>query len=138
MRVYRSFLLIVCATTMSFTCGCAEDNPGKGNELAAAHILITHKYSSGRPPNITRTQIEALELAKEVVEKARATGADFAALAKEYSESPTGPAGGDLGIFSPITMARPFSEATQALEIGAISDPVRTPFGYHIILRKQP
>ena len=144
MRVNRSFLLIVCAMVMALNCGCTDDNPGgrktapRAHKLAAAHILIMHKYSPGRPPNVTRTQIEALELAQEVAKKAQAAGADFAALAKEYSDDPTGPEGGDLGVIQPTSVVPQFRDATRALEIGAVSDPVRTHFGYHIILRKEP
>ena len=103
--------------------------------VAAAHILIMHKYSPGCPSTVTRTQIEALDQAEEVAKKAQAADADFAALAREYSDGRTGPQGGDLGVFHPGTMVPAFREATQALEIGAVSDPVRTHFGYHIIRR---
>jgi len=137
MRVNHSFLLIVCAIALPFSCGCTDDRKAVP-QLAAAHILIMHKYSPKRPPNVTRNQIEALDRAQEVAKKAQAADADFAALAREYSDDATGPEGGDLGVFPPMGMARPFSEATQALEIGAVSDPVRTHFGYHIILRKEP
>ena len=140
MPVNRSFLLIICAIALPFSCGCTDNRKAvpQTSKLAAAHILIMHKYSPRRPPNITRTQIEALERAQEVAKKARAADADFAALAKEYSDGPTGPEGGDLGVFEPRAMVPRFTKATRALEIGAVSDPVQTQFGYHIILRKEP
>jgi len=134
-------LLILCVATFSFSCGCGGDNKNSGNtatSLAASHILIMHKYSQNCPPDVTRTQIEALDRAKEVAQKAQAPDADFAALAREFSDGPTKQDGGDLGVFPPNAMDRRFSEAALALEIGEVSDPVRTQFGYHIILRKKP
>jgi len=136
MLVNRSLLLIVCAIALLFSCGCSGNE--KAAPLAAAHILIMHKESERKPPNITRTESEALDLAQEVAGKAQAADADFAALASEYSDGPSGPMGGDLGVFEPEAMVPEFTKATTALEIGAVSDPVRTQFGYHIILRKEP
>ncbi len=72
------------------------------------------------------------ELATEVLERARA-GEDFAELAKQYSDGPSGPNGGDLGTFSKGRMVAEFEEAAFALEPGEISDLVETRFGIHII-----
>jgi len=72
------------------------------------------------------------ERAAAVLEKARA-GEDFAALAIQYSEGPSGPTGGDLGTFTKGDMVAEFSEAAFALEPGEISDLVETTFGIHII-----
>jgi hypothetical protein len=139
MSVNRSFLLIVCAIALPFVYGCTGDGNtvSTAGKLAAAHILIMHKDSPRRPPNITRTQIEAQDRAREVAKKALAADANFAALAKEYSDCPSASAGGDLGVFEPEAMVPEFTTATSALEIGAVSDPVQTQFGYHIILRKK-
>ena len=109
---------------------------GPKEQLAAAHILIRHKDTEDCPPGVTRNKEEALVRAQEVAAMAKADGADFAALAKAYSEGPSGPKGGDMGVFTPGHMVAPFSKATQELEVGGVSDPVETPFGYHIILRK--
>ncbi len=106
-------------------------------ELSAAHILIMHKDSDRAPPEITRTKEEALALVQEIARKLEAEGADFAALAKEYSDCPSGSRGGDLGTFSPDRMVKPFSDATMKLAVGEVSDPVETQFGYHIIRRQE-
>ena len=55
------------------------------------------------------------------------------AMAREHSEDPTGPAGGDLGWFSKGSLDPSFEEVVFSLAEGAISDPVRTPFGLHLI-----
>ena len=62
-------------------------------------------------------------------------GDDFAELAKEHSDDPgSGQNGGDLGWYGKDRMVEPFWEATKALkEIGDISRPVKTQYGWHII-----
>lgn len=88
-----------------------------GSEYKARHILV-------------ETEEEASDLIVQLD-----GGADFAALAQEFSTGPTGPSGGDLGWFAPDRMVAPFSEAVQTLEVGAhTAEPVRTQFGWHVIL----
>ena len=61
-------------------------------------------------------------------------GGDFAELAQEYSTDPGSKRrGGDLGWFTPERMVKPFSDAAFSMEIGAISPPVESKFGFHII-----
>ena len=153
----RILSVVICSVMLSISCGCTDTNkladerarlarpapvhptPQKPESpLAASHILIMHTKSARRPPKITRTPEEAMSLAEEIAAKAQAPDADFAALAKEYSDGPSAPDGGDLGTFSAGDMVKPFSDATKKLEIGAVSDPVETSFGYHIILRTKP
>ena len=96
-------------------------------EVRARHILF--KLAQNAP---VEKEEKVKEKASKVLEKARA-GGDFAKLAKEYSEGPTAPKGGDLGYFSRGRMAKPFEEAAFKMKKGEISELVRTRFGYHII-----
>jgi len=76
----------------------------------------------------------AKKKADEVYGKVTAEGADFAELAKTYSEDPGSAAnGGDLGYFAKGTMVAEFEEVAFKLKEGQISKPVKTIYGYHII-----
>lgn len=115
--------------------------------VTASHILIAAR------PNLVRTQLErekslagdALEKgvrdemqrrrarAEELRRKA-ATGANFAELAREFSEDPSSrEQGGDLGSFTRDSHPKAFDDAAFALKPGAISEVVQTDFGYHVI-----
>lgn len=92
----------------------------------ASHVLIA--------TGDKRDDAAALARAEEVLAKARA-GADFGALAKEYSDDPSAASnGGDLGFFQSGQMVKPFEDAAYALATpGELTGPVKTQFGYHII-----
>ncbi|PGO80615.1 peptidylprolyl isomerase [Bacillus cereus] len=73
------------------------------------------------------------KLVKEIKEKLN-NGEDFAALAKQYSTDPgSKEQGGELPEFGPGQMKPEFEEAAYKLDVGKISEPVKTSFGYHII-----
>ncbi len=71
-------------------------------------------------------------LARELHKKIK-TGANFAALARDFSTCPSKSKGGDLGWFGTGKMVPEFERACAKMGIGSISEPVRTQFGYHII-----
>ena len=106
-------------------------------KLSASHILIMHKDSVRPDPKITRTKEEALKIAQDLYAKLQ-KGADFADLARQFSDCPSGKeAGGDLGVFPAAAMAPEFTAAVRSLKDGEISKPVETPFGWHIIKRQK-
>lgn len=86
-------------------------------EIKARHILVDEE-----------------QLAKDIIKKID-EGEDFAELAMEYSTEPGAQeSGGDLGYFSrDVNFVPEFKEAVFALEVGQVSEPVKTEFGYHII-----
>jgi peptidyl-prolyl cis-trans isomerase C len=94
--------------------------------VRVSHILI----KSGEQ----RSDAEALARAQEALARAQG-GADFAALVAEYSEDPSAAQNqGDLGFFQRGQMVKPFEEAAFALtEPGALTGPVKTQFGYHVL-----
>jgi peptidyl-prolyl cis-trans isomerase D len=95
--------------------------------VRARHILF--RLAEGAAPEAEK---KIRERAQFVLDKAKA-GTDFAALAREFSQDSSGPAGGDLGWFTAGQMAPAFEQATFALSQGQVSDLVRTQFGFHII-----
>ncbi len=100
---------------------------GGEEEVRARHILVAVKKGAG---NAEREQ--ALDRAQALSQRARA-GEDFAELARKYSEGPSAQDGGDLGWFKRGVMVPEFERAAFALPEGAVSDPVLTQFGYHVI-----
>lgn len=85
-------------------------------EIRASHILVA-------------TEDEAKAIKAELD-----GGADFATIAKEKSIDPGAANGGDLGFFGKGMMVAPFEQAAYALtEIGQVSEPVQSQFGWHII-----
>ena len=81
----------------------------------ARHILVA-------------TQEECEDIKKQIE-----NGADFAQLAKERSQCPSGREGGDLGEFSSGQMVKEFDQIVFTEEIGKVHGPVQTQFGYHLI-----
>jgi peptidyl-prolyl cis-trans isomerase C len=103
--------------------------------VTARHILIRVKGAPMQAPTGKPELSDEEGLAKaQEVRKRLAAGEDFAKVAKEVSDD-TGSAsmGGNLGSFKRGMMVPPFEQAAFAAKVGDISDPVKTPFGYHII-----
>ncbi len=88
------------------------------DKVNASHILVEQEH-------------EAKDILRKLDE-----GVAFEELAKDFSNCPSGKqSGGSLGAFGKGQMVPEFETAAFALEVGAVSEPVRTQFGYHIIKR---
>lgn len=85
-------------------------------EIKASHILVD-------------TEEEAISLKEEIL-----SGKAFEDVAAENSLCPSAADGGDLGYFGRGQMVSEFENAAFDLNVGEISDPVRTNFGWHLIL----
>ena len=96
-------------------------------QVRARHIIFNATLEAD-----AKTVAEARAKA-EAARKRALAGEDFAELARELSEGPSAPNGGDLGFFTKGQTAPAFSAAAFALEPGGISPVVRTPFGLHVI-----
>ncbi len=86
-------------------------------KVHCAHILVK-----------TETEAKAVKVRLDKGEK-------FGAIAQQVSLCPSGKKGGDLGKFGRGQMVKEFEKAAFELEKGAVSGPVKTQFGYHIIKR---
>lgn len=100
--------------------------------IKAAYDAQFANVEMGFEYNASHILVETKEAAEKLVERANA-GEDFAELAKEASTGPSGPNGGSLGWFGKGMMVPPFEQAVIAMEAGAISGPVQTDFGWHVI-----
>ncbi len=103
-------------------------------EVRARHILIRAKGSPmpADPAKKELTEEEALAKAQELRKKIL-DGADFAQVAAEESDDSSKSKGGDLGFVHRGQLVPPFEQAAFALKVGEVSEPVKTPFGYHLI-----
>ena len=77
--------------------------------------------------------VETEQNAKDLLEEIRSGKTSFDMAAREYSMCPSKRDGGNLGFFERGMMVKPFEDAAFALEIGEISEPVQTQFGWHLI-----
>jgi len=93
----------------------------------ARHILFKADKTSTAEQHAAQ-----LKNAEDALAKARA-GKDFSTLAKNLSEDTSKTRGGDLGAFAQGRMVKEFDDAVFSMQPGAISDIVKTAFGYHII-----
>ena len=101
-------------------------------DIKASHILITPDENA---EDSEKADEEALNQAKDII-KQLDEGADFAELAKEYSDDGSASEGGDLGYFGKGTMVDEFEDAVVELEVGEYTkEPVKSTYGYHIILK---
>ena len=106
-------------------------------DIRASHILIKPKVTDEMSEEEKEEkENEALELAKEIIKKLD-SGADFAELAKEYSDDEGNASkGGDLNFFNKGKMEEHFEKAAYELEVNKYTTtPVKSAFGYHIILK---
>jgi peptidyl-prolyl cis-trans isomerase SurA len=97
-------------------------------EVKASHILINVKPDAS-PEDTLKAYNRILEIRKRAV-----SGEDFGKLASEFSEDPSAKTNqGSLGFFTAMQMVYSFETAAYQTEVGQISEPVRSRFGYHII-----
>ena len=100
--------------------------------VKASHILIAYQGALRANPAVTRTQEEAKTRAEEMLAEARKDPANFAQLARDNSDGPSAPAGGDLGYFQEGVMTGKFNDFAFQNPVGTIGL-VETEFGFHVI-----
>lgn len=97
-------------------------------EVNASHILIRLDQNA-TPEDTLRAHTKLMEAREQLMD-----GTSFEAVAKKVSEDPSvKDNGGNLGFFSVFQMVYPFETAVFTTPVGAISEPFRTKFGYHIV-----
>ena len=102
---------------------------------AALQSAYDAAYGNAEPEteyNASHILVETEEAAAALVTELE-DGADFAETAKEHSTGPSGPGGGELGWFGKGAMVAEFEQAVLTMDVGAVSAPVQTQFGWHVI-----
>ena len=100
--------------------------------VKASHILIAYEGAERANPDVTRTKEEAEAEAKRLLKEARKKDAKFVELARDNSDGPSAPNGGDLGYFQEGRMVPEFNDFAFQSAVGKIGM-VETDFGFHVI-----
>ena len=107
--------------------------------VRCSHLLVKHRESrrpsSWREENITRSKDEALEIIKKFREDIVSGKTTLGELARQYSDCSSAKRDGDLGAFGRGQMQKPFEDASFALKVGELSEPIFTDSGIHLITR---
>jgi parvulin-like peptidyl-prolyl isomerase len=106
----------------------ANKDAFNGARVKASHVLIdTRNMKTDADKEEAKKMIDIVKIE---IDK----GADFAEMAKKYSNCPSAEKGGDIGFFQRKgSIVEDFAKVAFAMQVGEISDPVKTQFGYHII-----
>lgn len=112
--------------------------PAADGELSLSRILVA--WDGSHPSRRSRfSYAQAQRRAAALCALARAEGADFAALARRFSDdTQTSASGGDLGAVNGRSLHPDVERAARALALGQISDPIETPEGFVLLLRHEP
>ncbi|MGE0799819.1 MAG: peptidylprolyl isomerase [Lautropia sp.] len=105
----------------------AKSGSSTAVEYELGHILL--RLPSNPDPAVVKTKGE---LAEQLLARAR-SGTEFAALAREYSDSPEGIQGGSLGWRTADRLPELFVDAVAKLEVGQVAPVIRSPAGFHLL-----
>jgi len=104
-----------------------QANAGKAPDIHIAHILVAV------PEKASADEVaKLLTQAEDVLKKAKA-GQDFGKLAAQYSQAPDRNNGGQLGLRNPERYPSLFADAVKSLAVGAVTGPVRSGAGFHVL-----
>lgn len=105
-----------------------NENFFNGEKVRVTHILIDTRNLK------TEEELEGAKRKIEEIKKEIDNGADISELAKKYSDCPSAEKGGDIGYFGRRgSVVESFAKAAFSMKVGEVGDPVKTPFGYHIL-----
>jgi peptidyl-prolyl cis-trans isomerase C len=112
-------------------------------EAAVTDAAIQAAYDARFKDAVAQTEYNAAHILVDTEEKAKAlmaeieAGADFAEVAKANSTDGAAANGGDLGWFGMGMMVKPFEDAVLAAEVGKVTGPIQTDFGWHLLIVKE-
>ena len=108
--------ILALAIVTYFTVNNSKETDMSFSQVHARHILVD-------------TEKEASDILNDI----EAKKISFEEAAKQFSKCPSGKSGGDLGFFGKGMMVKEFEDSAFSLEIGKVSKPVKTQFGWHLI-----
>lgn len=111
-----------------------EEERSAATEAARAVVQTRARHILVRPGTTPAGDIEAQRLLNDLRERVVARRSEFADLARQYSADGSAARGGDLGWLDPGDTVPEFDQVMQALPLNEISQPVRSPFGWHLIV----
>lgn len=106
-------------------------------EVDVSHILVAYHGAIAADPGITRTKADAMEKIQNI-QKRLQKGENFERIARQESDGPSRKDGGHLGPTARGETAPTFEKVAFSLKAGTISDPIETPYGFHIIRVNSP
>jgi peptidyl-prolyl cis-trans isomerase SurA len=111
-----------------------EEERSAATEAARAVVQTRARHILVRPGTSPAGDLEAQRLLNDLRERVVARRSEFADLARQYSADGSAARGGDLGWLDPGDTVPEFDQVMQALPLNEISQPVRSPFGWHLIV----
>lgn len=106
--------------------------PKDSSGLLPAEVMVNQIVIT--PPYSEESKQETIDFLKELKTRVMDEGADFATLARRFSQGPSNKEGGSLGTFGRGRMVPQFEAVAFNMREGEISDPFETEFGYHIVM----
>ncbi|MBQ7398948.1 MAG: peptidylprolyl isomerase [Clostridia bacterium] len=110
-----------------------EVKPATDEEIRKYYDDNIDKFQKGESVNASHILVDSEDKANELLSKINAGEISFEDAARENSTCPSKENGGNLGEFTRGQMVPEFDEAVFSMEVGAVSTPVKTQFGYHLI-----
>ena len=111
-----------------------EEERSAATEAARAVVQTRARHILVRPGTTPAGDLEAQRLLNDLRERVVARRSEFGDLARQYSADGSSARGGDLGWLDPGDTVPEFDQVMQALPLNEISQPVRSPFGWHLIV----
>jgi parvulin-like peptidyl-prolyl isomerase len=139
----RPFALLLPVLILSSCRGERDTSPSSraptpAVEAAASHILVAWVGSTDCPASVTRSREDARERARQIAVMLRTGRGEFGALARKYSDDATVARNdGYLGTFRRGEMDPLFEATVFKLAPGAVSEPIETNYGWHIVRREE-
>lgn len=120
--------LFIVVAAFSTSCSQATDQQQETTQRTQTEVTVEEPMEVSASHILVDTKEEADELKKQID-----AGADFAKIAQQKSKCPSGSEGGELGYFGRGRMVPEFETAAFSTEVGQVSEPIKTQFGWHII-----